>query len=78
MNPLTTERTKIMSDHDDKCELRPGGAYDGLSLGGRPIPCHCSARKAGRIKAEREMRDLQDEIASRHGGISMGTEADRS
>lgn len=38
-----------MWDHDERCELLPGGKYEGLD-----IPCHCAARHEGRVKAQRE------------------------
>jgi hypothetical protein len=46
----------MATKHDDKCENLPGGRYYRKTIAGRPIPCHCVARKAGRDKAERELR----------------------
>jgi hypothetical protein len=49
-----------MSDtHDSNCENRPGGEYDGKTLAGRPIPCHCVARADGRARADREIAQAQ-------------------
>lgn len=42
---------KDKATHDDSCENRPGGEYDGKLLGGRPIPCHCPARAQGIARA---------------------------
>lgn len=44
-----------MKQHDERCELLPGGRYDGLLLAGLPVPCHCPARAEGIAQAEREL-----------------------
>ena len=37
----------IKMKHDEECELLPGGAYHGRTIGNPPmqIPCHCLARE---------------------------------
>jgi hypothetical protein len=49
-------KTTADAQHDSECEIRPGGQYDGVTINGFQVPCHCPARKAGRDQADRQMR----------------------
>ena len=42
--------------HDEQCEQRPGGEYEGRTIGvpPMPLPCHCAARDQGRRQAGEE------------------------
>lgn len=53
-----------MTNHDEACENRTGGKYEGLS-----IPCHCEARKQGRTESYRDdVRWIKDEAEDTIGG----------